>query len=211
MSGSSKRFHHGKNPRNQNDSRNCGGIIRGLEAIQRQRLSFAGGENKEVAEKFLSRLKRCKISAQISDSDMLAVVSSALVDDAYFWFSANEKRFRNWQHFERLFAKHFIGNIDEDAMDKIHGRKQAREEKLTHFLSDMKSMMQDLFVSLSSRRQVKIALRNLRSSNSIKPNMPMSQVCPTQKSHQDDKTRKRQRNIEKNENIWGIIEYQLLV
>ena len=92
MSRSSKRSHHSDIFRRQyayqNDSRNCDGIIRGLEAIQRWGLSFAGGENEEVAEKFLSRLKRCKISAQISDSDILAFVSSALGEDACFWIRA---------------------------------------------------------------------------------------------------------------------------
>ena len=78
MSGSSKRSHYSDISRrryeNQDDSRNYEGIIQGLEAIHRRRLRFAGRENKEIAEKFLSRLKKCNDSAKISDSEMLAVV-----------------------------------------------------------------------------------------------------------------------------------------
>ena len=82
-----------------------------FEVSKLSSVSFAGGENKEVAKKFLSRLKRCKISVQISDSDMLAIVSSALVEDACFWFRANKKRFRTWQDFERLFARYYIATL----------------------------------------------------------------------------------------------------
>ena len=50
-------------------------------------------------------------------------------------------------------------------MNEIYCRKQGKDEKVTHFLADLENMMQNLSVPLSSRRQVKIALQNLRPRN----------------------------------------------
>ena len=72
-----------------------------------------------------------------------------MIEDAYFWFIANDKRFRTCQDFERLFVKYFIGDVDEDAMDEIYCRKQGKDEKVTHFLADLENMMLNLSVPLS--------------------------------------------------------------
>ena len=56
-----------------------------------------------MAEEFLSRLNKCKVSGDMTDKELLAVDPYALIEDADIRYKANSRKFRNWRDFEKSF------------------------------------------------------------------------------------------------------------
>ena len=76
--------------------------------------SFARKIDRSAAKEYLNRLQKCKESAKMSDSELLAAVPFSVIEDADIWFMANSDRFKRWRDFQKTFRNRFIGSYDEE-------------------------------------------------------------------------------------------------
>ncbi|XP_043464549.1 activity-regulated cytoskeleton associated protein 2-like [Leptopilina heterotoma] len=117
---------------------------------------------KEDPEEFLSLLTDCKEGIEISDSELLHALPSVLKGVASNWYRVVKREIKTWGHFKKYFRREFLETVDdEDVYDELKSRTQAKEEKISEYLLNLRSITQHFRNPMTDFEMLRIAYRGL--------------------------------------------------
>lgn len=138
-----------------------GEVSRVVKALRDWDLKFSASENEDPQD-FLGRLGDCKKCYGIEDDALLRAIPSVLGLMASRWYRVRREEIDSWKKFKKLFSREFVVVVDdEDVLDELKARTQAKGEKITEYLSCVKIIARHLRRPISADRLLKIVYRGL--------------------------------------------------
>ena len=132
-----------------------------IKLLQSWKISFSG-EGNDSAEEYLAQLENCKRAADISGKDLIEAIPCTLTKSARRWYSSLSRSVSTWTEFKSEFRHQFMRRrSDDDVMDDLRNRTQAKNGRITSYLSCIRLLLNMLKRPLTDYDEVKIVLRNL--------------------------------------------------
>lgn len=130
-------------------------------ALQKKKLSFSGKAGSDPT-RFLRQLQESMDSLGITGDEILKNLTSVLSGEALEWFRLKQNSFNSYDHFKGVFKKQYtVANYQERLHEEIEARKQAKNEPITTFLTNMQILFDKLEPPYDLERQLNITFKKL--------------------------------------------------
>ena len=123
------------------------------------------GDEKELPEQCLSRLKACKRATGIPDEQLLPCLASILVKDAGDSYEVYQDDMLSWDFktFEQGFKRQFVVELHvDDVMEELRARYQGSKQKIAPFITKFRRIIVHLKRPLLLRQQLNLTFTHLR-------------------------------------------------
>ncbi|KAG2191216.1 hypothetical protein INT47_005964 [Mucor saturninus] len=125
-------------------------------------VSVAGEDLGNVAYTWLKKMERLKVSAKLTDDEVLFLVSDHLVQKAETWFNVIGVKANSWEEFTTLFKKQYLADQEDKWWSQLQNMKQGEGDSI----DDVALKMEELFELLENKSdafQIRTFLSAIRS------------------------------------------------
>lgn len=137
------------------------GVAAFLKEARHKSLSFSGSSSENL-QRFLTKLETLFQGFHLSDSDKVTAVGDLLTGDAEIWFSSRQHSFNTWKELRDALKKTYQSHFYQtDLRRKILTMRQSASEKVSHFISKVRLMNQELDEPMVSSQLIPIVMANL--------------------------------------------------
>jgi hypothetical protein len=112
--------------------------------------NFSGDGEANGAVVWLNRMDRLRVTAKLTDEEILFVIGDHLTGKAETWWNVVGSKAKTWDEWSAAFKKHYLSDQEDKWWQQLHSLKQGKE-----FVSidDVGLKMQELFYCLDNKSE----------------------------------------------------------